>query len=212
MGGRIMRNDAICRIGVFYDGSYFQYAQKYLYHKRDLGWIRFRPLHELLQEYVRSREQTYVTHRVVYAAWFQGLFSSKQGEDHHLRTDRNLHHDLMHAGIQIKYLPMAQNNREKGVDVALAVDALQVGINGQMDVAVLVSGDGDLVPLVGALMQQGVRVVVAYFEYEDEKDKAFANDRLLSCSNYQLNLLQCETDKQLGTLFRAMFFKKTSPM
>jgi uncharacterized LabA/DUF88 family protein len=53
---------------------------------------------------------------------------------------------------------MSQTRGEKGIDVALAVDALQVGLGGTIDIAVLVTGDGDFVPLVRALNKQGVRV------------------------------------------------------
>ena len=72
----------------------------------------------------------------------------------------------MHAGVDPKYLPMSQKHGEKGVDVALAVDALQVGLGQMIDVAVLVTGDGDFVPLVRALNKQGVRVLAAYFAFE----------------------------------------------
>ncbi len=34
-------SNAICRIGVFYDGSFFAYAHRYYYRERDLGWLRF---------------------------------------------------------------------------------------------------------------------------------------------------------------------------
>ncbi|MGH8701007.1 MAG: hypothetical protein ACREVR_07490, partial [Burkholderiales bacterium] len=63
-----------------------------------------------------------------YAAWHQGLFTSKKATPEQLRSDRNLYHDLMHAGVEPKYLPMSQTLGEKGTDVALAVDALKVGL------------------------------------------------------------------------------------
>jgi uncharacterized LabA/DUF88 family protein len=49
--------------------------------------------------------------------------------------------------------------------VALAVDALRVGLGGTIDIAVLVTGDGDFVPLVRGLNKQGVRVLGAYCEF-----------------------------------------------
>lgn len=46
-----------------------------------------------------------------------------------------------------KYLPTSQSGKsEMGSDVALAIDAMQVGLEGKIDIAVLVSGDGDFVP------------------------------------------------------------------
>ena len=70
----------------------------------------------------------------------------------------------------------------------MAIDTLQVGMEGKIDVAVLVTGDGDFVPLVRALMKHGIRVATIYFEYNSEKRNSFANERLLSVSNYTLNI------------------------
>jgi uncharacterized LabA/DUF88 family protein len=201
-----MGEKTFCRMGVFYDGSYFNFAQRYFYHNRNLGWLDLRAFHSLIESYVRTREQGYENYRIVYAAWFQGLFHASQASESQLRFERNLHHDLMHAGVDPKYLPMAQSGQgEKGVDVALAVDALQVGLEGKIDIAVIVSGDGDLVPLVRALMKHGVRVMAAYFEYEDGNQNSFINDRLLAVCNYELNVNQLEVDKNFRTIFRSLF-------
>ena len=202
---------SFCRIGVFYDGSYFNYAQRHFYHNRDMGWLDFRPFHALLETYIRGREQGYSNYRIVYAAWFQGLFPSTQATEEQLRFHRNLYHDLMHAGIDPKYLPVSQSGQgEKGADVALAIDALQIGLEGKIDIAVLVTGDGDLIPLARALMKQGVRVMAAYFEYEAGKDKSFINERLLNVCNYGLNVNSLETDKDFKRSFRSVFRKPGS--
>jgi len=202
---------SFCRIGVFYDGSYFNYAQRYFYYQRKLGWLDFRPFHALIENYVRVKEQGYNNYRIVHAAWFQGLFHSTQATEQQLRFDRNLYHDLMHAGIEPKYLPVSQSGQgEKGADVALAIDALQIGLEGKVDIAVLVSGDGDLVPLVRALMKQGVRVMAAYFQYEEGDYKSFINERLLAVCNYELNVNQLETDKDFKGVFKSLFRKPES--
>ena len=76
---------AICRLGVFYDGSFFSYAQHYYYHERKVGWLRFPELHHFLEKYVGLREQGFASYKVVYAAWHQGLFTTKDAtaEDVH---------------------------------------------------------------------------------------------------------------------------------
>lgn len=52
--------------------------------------------------------------------------------------------------------------QEKGVDVALAVDLVRLAINGEYDVAVVVSTDTDLVPALEAVLDlDGPRVEVA---------------------------------------------------
>lgn len=203
-----MHDKSFCRIGLFYDGSYFNYAQRYFWHQRKLGWLDFRSFHSTIESYIRTKEQGYQNYRIVYAAWFQGMFPVSQSNEQQLRFDRNLYHDLMHAGIDPKYLPTSQSGQgEKGADVALAIDALQIGLEGKMDIAVLVTGDGDMIPLVRALMKQGIRVTTVYFKYDENGHKSFANDRLLAVCNYELNINELENDKNFKTIFKSMFRK-----
>lgn len=199
---------AICRLGVFYDGSFFSYAQNYYYHQRQLGWLRFPELHRFLEKYIGLREQGFASYKVVYAAWHQGLFTSKDATADHLKRDRDRYHDMMHAGVDPKYLPMSQKQGEKGVDVALAVDALQVGLGRMIDVAVLVTGDGDFVPLVRALNKQGVRVLAAYFAFEAaDGSKSFINERLLTAANYGVDIDALGSSKEHKQDFTTLFRK-----
>lgn len=200
-----MADKSICRIGVFYDGSFFTYSQNYFYAKRKLGWLRFRPFHDLLESFVRDTEQGFANYKVVYAGWYQGLYTSTEATLEQLKNQRNRHHDLMHCGIEVKYIPMSESKKEKGIDVALAVDALQIGLEGKIDIATLVTGDADFVPLVRALMKQGIRVLVVYFDYKDGKDKSFANERLLNACNYSLNVNELEKDKKRLPVFTGLF-------
>jgi hypothetical protein len=202
-----MSEKFLCRIGVFYDGSYFTYAQFHFYHTRKLGWLEFRAFHSLVEAYVRSKEPGYTSYKVVYGSWFQGLFPSSKADEKKLRFERNRYHDLMHAGIEPKYLPISGSEHEKGADVALAIDAMQTSADGKIDVAALVTGDGDMVPLVRALMKGGVRVMAAYFEYEDDQDKSFINERLLACCNYEMNINRLESDKEFKAAFKSLFRK-----
>jgi uncharacterized LabA/DUF88 family protein len=145
----------------------------------------------------------------VYAAWHQGLFSSNQSSEHQMKIERNRHLDLIHAGVEARYIPMSQSQGEKGVDVAIAVNAMEVGLDGKIDIAVLVTGDGDFVPLTRTLMKHGIRVAAVYFEYEQNykgKDyQAFINKRLLDACNYTLNINALEKDKEYKVLFKGLF-------
>jgi uncharacterized LabA/DUF88 family protein len=152
------------------------------------------------------KEQGFAGYKVVYAAWHQGLFSTKGTTEAQLRFHRNLYHDFLHAGVEPKYLPMSQSGEEKGIDVALAVDALQIGLDGKIDIAVLVTGDADFVPLVRALNKQGVRVLAVYFDFTDEKgQKCFINERLINCCNYTLNISELDKDRDSKISFRSLF-------
>jgi uncharacterized LabA/DUF88 family protein len=101
---------------------------------------------------------------------------------------------------------MSQSQREKGTDVALAVDALQVGLDGKIDIAVLVTGDGDFVPLVRALNKQGIRVLAAYFEFTDARGKkSFINERLLNCCNYAVDISALDKSREFKSAFKSLF-------
>jgi uncharacterized LabA/DUF88 family protein len=199
-----MSNNVLCRIGVFYDGSYVTYAQQHYYNDRKIGWLDFQPLHLAIESEVRNHEKVFSTYKVVYAAWFQGLFSASEANPDQLRRDRRLHLDLIHGGIDTMYVPMSRKGKENGVDVALAIDALQAGLDGKIDVAVLVTGDGDLVPVVRALMKQGVQVMIAYFEYDGE-GAAFINERLMRAAKFCFNVSALEKDKNTKAIFRGLF-------
>jgi len=54
-------------------------------------------------------------------------------------------------------------------------------------------------------MKNGIRVMAAYFEYEDGEDKSFINERLLAVCNYSLNINSLESDKDFKSAFKALF-------
>jgi len=202
-----MSDKSFCRIGVFYDGSYFAFAQRYYYHDKKYGWLDFRQFHNLIESYVHSKEQGFSNYKVVYAAWFQGMSSSSQVDERQLKNDRILYTDLMYAGIEPKFLPMTSAQKEKGVDVALAIDAVQVGLTGNIDIAVFVTGDADHIPAVRTLMKHGIRVVVAYFEYDSGEHKSFVDTRLQNTCNYAVDIADLEKDKDFKTAFKSLFRK-----
>jgi uncharacterized LabA/DUF88 family protein len=192
------------RIGVFYDGTFFTKAQNYFWGQQ-YGWLSFQEFHKLLESYIRTKEQGYSSYKVVYSAWFQGVYKESLAQENNLRSDRRRHLDLLHAGIELKNVPMSETQEEKGIDVYMAVETLQVGLDDKIDMAVLVTGDGDFVPLARALMKNGVRVLVAYFEYEDPKNKSFCNERLINATNHSININSLEGNIEFKTEFKTIF-------
>jgi len=73
-------------------------------------------------------------------------------------------------------------------------------------IAVLVTGDGDFVPLVRALNKQGIRVVAAYFTFTEKSDKkSFINERLLNCCNYSIDISSLDTQREFKIDFKGLF-------
>jgi uncharacterized LabA/DUF88 family protein len=192
------------RIGVFYDGTFFTKAQNYFWGK-GYGWLSFQEFHKILEKYIGIKEQGHSSYKVVYSAWFQGLFKENEATEKNLRLDRKRHQDLLHAGIEPKNVPMSETKGEKAIDVYMAVETLQIGLDDKIDVAILVTGDGDYVPLVRTLMKNGVRVLIAYFDYEEPNNRSFANERLISSANYSLNINSLENDRDFKADFKTIF-------
>lgn len=192
------------RIGVFYDGTFFTKAQNYFWGQK-YGWLSFQEFHKLLENYIRTKEQGHTSYKVVYSAWFQGVHKESQAQENNLRLDRKRLLDLLHAGIEPKNVPMSETQGEKGIDVYMAVETLQVGLDDKIDMAVLVTGDGDFVPLIRALMKNGVRVLIAYFEYEVPNNKSFCNERLINAANHSININSLENDREFKAEFKTIF-------
>jgi uncharacterized LabA/DUF88 family protein len=201
-----MIEGSICRIGVFYDGSFFACAQRYFAYAKKIGWLQFQPFHELLEATMRDKEQGFASYKVTYAGWYQGLFKSTQATFEQLKFDRNRYHDLLHAGIQPKFLPVSESEKEKGIDVSMAVDVLQIANEGDIDIAVLVTGDGDFIPVVRTIMKYGIRSMAVYFEYNEGEHKSFINERLLKTCNYAINVNTLEKDHKFKDNFKRLFY------
>lgn len=211
---------AICRIGVFYDGNYFLPGARYFYYQLDKGWPQLKGMNALIEEFVSKQEQgLFQQFKVVHAAWFQGRFHGKNAPEDRLRLDRNTDFDLMHAGVEAHFFPMAgsgkQDKFEKGIDVALALEALEVGLSNTVDVIALIAGDGDFIPLVRKLMRKGIRSLLVYFDFPSytdsegkERGPCFANPALVDAVNYSLNLSSEEKQKEYRAQFATLFRKK----
>lgn len=71
-----------------------------------------------------------------------------------------------------------RRRRQKGVDTLIAVDMLVGAFTGLFDIAVLISGDGDFVPVVQEVKRRGVMVVAVSTSKSLCKDLRTAADRV----------------------------------
>jgi len=72
----------------------------------------------------------------------------------------------------------------------MALEVLQIALDDKIDLAVLVTGDGDFIPLVRALMKEGKRVLLFYFDFENKHNKSFANKKLINACNYAIKFFE----------------------
>lgn len=157
----------VLRIGVFYDGSYFQHVSDFYFFSH---WRHARLSLQGMQEFIRqlvaqSTARPLSEARIVEAHYFRGRRSAREAVARDaLLAERHWDDHLMHLGITSHYLPLVtgSNDRfvEKGVDVLFTVEALERAMSNRFDVLVMVAGDGDFAPLARCLQRHGIPVAL----------------------------------------------------
>jgi uncharacterized LabA/DUF88 family protein len=130
------------RVGVFVDVQNLYYSAKNLYQAK----VNFGAL---LQYTVSNRK---LIRAIAY------VIRGPQSDDD------NFFSALEHQGFEIKAKDLqvyAGGNKKGDWDVGLVIDAIKMANN--LDVVILISGDGDYVPAVEYLQYHGVLVEVAAF-------------------------------------------------
>lgn len=76
-----------------------------------------------------------------------------------VRVHGYVHRDTYTGNVFPRVFKKAQRQvRSKGVDLSIAIDMLNYASLGNVDALYLVSGDGDFIPLIQAVMRKGVQV------------------------------------------------------
>lgn len=158
----------LTRIGVFYDGGYFaRVSDYYRYGHERQARLSIAGIHAFVRHEVAAREQVEIRYsQIVDAHYFRGRFPAHESEKQQkLIHDRRFDDVLMRAGVTTHYLPRGHGG-EKGIDVWLALEALELAIYKHFDVIVLVTGDGDYMPLARKLNTLGTRVMLLAWDCE----------------------------------------------
>lgn len=169
-------DDKLTRIGVFYDGNYFLHVSNYYtYHHPRRARLSISGLHQFIRSEVAKREGVDPRYcQIVDAHYFRGRLSASDAEQRNrLLTDRLFDDVLMREGVVTHYLPVTPTG-EKGIDVWLALEVLELAVYKRFNVSVLVTGDRDFVPLVRKLNTLGTRVMLLgwSFEFVNERGEA----------------------------------------
>jgi len=167
----------VIRIGVFYDGNYFLHVSNYYnyFHERRRR-ISIAGLHAFIRQQVAQEMD--VDNRlchVVDAHYFRGRMSAYDASQrgNQLYNDRLFDDVLMTEGVVTHYLPLrnrAGRKEEKGIDVWLALEALELVWMKRYDVMVLITSDGDFVPLIRKVNSLGTRIMVLSWDFEYTDD------------------------------------------
>ncbi len=163
----------LIRIGVFYDGNYFLHVSNYyaFNHARQ-SRISIRGLHEFIRHQVAEEEATDSRHcQIVDSHFFRGRLPAQEAQQRGnlLYYERVFDDILMWEGVITHYLPVRTTGgrrEEKGIDVWMALEAYELTLLKKLDVVVLITSDGDYVPLVRKLNTLGARVMVLAWDFE----------------------------------------------
>lgn len=170
-------NSGLLRIGVFYDGTYFSHVSNYyMYEDERKARLSITGLHDFIREEVAKQESVDKRFcQIVDAHYFRGRLSAKAAfAQDSLYRERQFDDVLIREGVTMHFMPLSTDQvgdvSEKGIDVWLALEAFELAVHKRFDVSVLVTGDGDFVPLVRKLNTLGTRVMLLAWDLTSTRD------------------------------------------
>jgi len=166
----------VLRIGIFYDGHYFyKVSNYYKYVHERKSRINISGLHEFIRNEIAAfTEMELKKCQIIDAHYFRGRSLAKDmGEK--AQSERSFEDILMRENIVSHYLPLRLSGegsvgQEKGIDVWLALEAYELAIYKHFDILVLITGDGDYVPLVHKLHTLGAQVMLICWDLPGHGD------------------------------------------
>lgn len=162
------------RVGVFVDIQNMYYSARALYNKK----VNFK---NVLEHSVSGRQ--------LVRALAYGITTEEAHEE-------EFHKSLAGQGFEVKTKPLQTfvGGQKKGDwDVGIATDVLR--LEPKVDVAVLISGDGDFVPLVEFAKEKGLRVEVVSFRESTSKALVDSADSFFDLSSEPKTFLISDTGR-----------------
>jgi cold shock CspA family protein len=168
-GGVMMDSDnKLTRIGVFYDGNFFAHVSNYYaYNHQRRARLGIHGLHNFIRAEVSTQESIDTRFcQIVDAHYFRGRLSAREAESRSVLLHERIFDDvLLREGVVTHYLPLGPSG-EKGIDVWLALEVFELAVYKRFSVSVIISGDGDFVPLIRKLNTIGTRVMVLAWDFK----------------------------------------------
>ena len=215
----------LTRIGVFYDGNYFLHVSNYYnYSHERRSRISISGLHAFIRRQVAEEEG--VNERlcqIVDAHYFRGRLNAHEANQrgNQLFYDRLFDDILMSEGVVTHYLPVKTYQgyrQEKGIDVWLALEAFELAQYKKFDVIVLITSDGDYVPLIRKLNTLGSRIMVLSWDFEflneqGEKQVTRTSQDLLEEVSYPVAMhgLIDDRSRRNDLIIQNLFVKQQAP-
>lgn len=199
----------------YIDGNYLFHITKYLsskYHKT-VDWEMF--ISFIKTEILKTSEDNISVNDIqVDSKYFVGTPDFQNNPSREL-----LYSSLDHAGIIKNAFQLTTNiagvSREKGVDVALAVDAVSdyfmAKDEDKFKYFVLFSGDADYAVLLKKLKSFGVRTIVVYMDFEVSGKVTKAGYALLQNADRRVDLEAVVKESRFEKTLDSVFKKTNVP-
>lgn len=178
----------LLKIGIFYDGNYFYHVSNYYcYAHPRRARLSIPGLHEFIKRSIAGNEGIDSKFcQIVDCHYFRGRLPAMEANARQILLNERVFDDiLMREGVVTHYLPLSRQGGEKGIDVWLALEALELTIFKKFNILVLIASDSDYVPLVRKLNSLGTRVMVLGWDFEYMDDNG--NTRYTCTSSKMMN-------------------------
>jgi cold shock CspA family protein/uncharacterized LabA/DUF88 family protein len=191
---------ALTKIGVFYDGNYFLHVSNYYnYDHPQRRRLSIAGLHRFIEARVAHEEgEDPSRSRIVASHYFRGRLAAPEAQQRGstLYYDRVFDDILMSSGVTTHYAPLRSHRgrrNDNGIEVWFALEAYEQVVLRELDVVVLIAGDGDYLPLVRKINSLGTRVMIVGWDFEFTTDTGSTlvtrtSTDLLREASYPLNM------------------------
>lgn len=137
------------KLAIFIDGNNFRHGIKALLKNENIDWKQF------LKEIERDYDLTQVNYYI-------GKLTHPIFDQEKVKEQDKLLKEFKKVGIVPSLGYFNEDKNEKGVDVQIALDLAIGSVKGNFDIAMLISGDGDLSKAVNIAQMYKVRVILGY--------------------------------------------------
>lgn len=169
---------SLTRIGVFYDGNYFTHVSNYYnyVHPRK-SRLSLTGIHRYIRERIAQLDDIGSNQcKIVESHFFKGRITASEASEkgNQLYFDRVFEDILAYEGVQSHYQPtkgtVNSRSADKGLNLQLAIEVMDVVYNDKVDIVVLIGADGDYAPLLRKVSATGVRSMLLSWDFEFTND------------------------------------------
>ncbi|MCH8945267.1 MAG: NYN domain-containing protein [Proteobacteria bacterium] len=152
-----------------------EYIRKQLRDLKNDPWFGPVELHRPLNNHREDGRTFSVRRTIFYDALDPSSAEFKQREDHLDRLTR-----LPNTTVRLGHVTRDDkgNRRQKGVDMQIGIDMIEVARSGFVEYIALAAGDGDFAPAVQHIQDMGLKVFVVAFPSSLSPELISAADRI----------------------------------